>query len=257
MKIHFYKYQGAGNDFVMIDDREATFNYDQKTIESLCTRRMGVGADGLITLFEKDNMYQMRYFNSDGNESTMCGNGGRCFAQFMKDLGLVNGDLVEFNAIDGKHSAEFIGENIRLQMIDVEAVKIQPEYTFLNTGSPHHVEFVNKADEIDVKNAGAKIRYSELYPEGSNVNFVEILSPEKLKVRTYERGVEDETYSCGTGVTASAIAYFANEKTDQKKIEIETLGGTLFVEFEHSGEQFVQVFLTGPAKQVFQGEIYI
>lgn len=257
MKIHFYKYEGAGNDFVMIDDREAAFKYDKNTIQSLCKRRMGVGADGLITLSQKGNQFQMRYFNSDGNESTMCGNGGRCFAQFLKDLGLISGDRVEFNAIDGEHSAEFMGENVKLQMIDVGAVEIHHKYTFLNTGSPHHVEFVENADEVDVKNVGAKIRYSALYPEGANVNFVQILSPQKLKVRTYERGVEDETYSCGTGVTASAIAYFANQKTLHKQIEIETLGGTLWVEFEQSGKQFVQVFLTGPARRVFEGEMMI
>ena len=257
MKLHFYKYQGAGNDFVMIDDRQNDFPYNTNIIKFLCNRRFGIGADGLITLKKSDNLYGMRYFNSDGNESTMCGNGGRCFARFLQDLGLAKGNSVEFDAIDGLHSAEFIEDNIKLQMINVETINKEKDYTFLNTGSPHHVVFVENTAEIDVKNEGAKIRYSELYPEGSNVNFVEILNDNKIKVRTYERGVEDETLSCGTGVTACSITLNALGKTSENKVFIETLGGNLIVEFDENNGIYTNIFLTGPAQKTFEGEIEI
>ncbi|HCQ11830.1 diaminopimelate epimerase, partial [Flavobacterium sp.] len=212
----FYKYQGTGNDFVMIDNRLENFpKNNTKLIESLCDRRFGIGADGLI-LLENDNStdFKMVYYNSDGNESSMCGNGGRCLVAFAKSLNVINNEAT-FIATDGLHNAT-IDENgiVSLQMKDVDEVKIESEYVFLNTGSPHHVTLVNDLENYNVKENGATIRYSDLYGKvGSNVNFVNQLSENHFALRTYERGVEDETLSCGTGATATAIAMNAIGKT--------------------------------------------
>lgn len=252
----FHKYQGAGNDFIMIDDRKKEFPIEQKTIEHLCDRRFGIGADGLILLQEEsDDKFKMIYFNSDGNESTMCGNGGRCFVQFLKDLDLIQ-NSTNFSAIDGEHYAE-VGENfIKLQMRDVDFIKKGNDFFFLNTGSPHHIIFTDDANSINVKEKGAEIRYSELYPEGTNVNFVQKLTPNRLFVRTYERGVEDETYSCGTGVTAAALAYaFSSDDLNSNEVYIKTLGGNLIVNFEKDDNGFKSIFLTGPADFVYKGKI--
>lgn len=263
MEITFYKYQGTGNDFVMIDNREGAFPKDDtKLVESLCDRRFGIGADGLI-LLEQDRLsdFRMVYYNSDGNQSSMCGNGGRCIVAFAKQLGIIQHEAA-FVATDGLHTASITDQGIvSLQMKDVDGVKNGYGYTFLDTGSPHHVELVDDLKIFDVKNEGARIRYSELYGKtGSNVNFVKHEGDNVFSVRTYERGVEDETLSCGTGVTAVAIAMHAtgkaaaNEQSEQT-IQLNVQGGTLEVSFGFADGKYSDVFLKGPATFVFEGQI--
>ena len=258
MKSKFYKYQGTGNDFVMIDNRQNIFpKNNTKLIEELCDRRFGIGADGLI-LLENDNStdFKMVYYNSDGNESSMCGNGGRCLVAFAKKMNVINNETT-FIATDGLHHAT-ISENgiVSLQMKDVDQVNIHTDYVFLNTGSPHHVTLVDDLEHFDVATNGAKIRYSDLYGKsGSNVNFVKQISENHFAVRTYERGVEDETLSCGTGVTAVAIAMNATGKTNAKKIQLDVQGGKLEVSFEKKNGNYNNVHLIGPAIFVFEGEI--
>jgi diaminopimelate epimerase len=258
MKTTFYKYQGTGNDFIFIDNRENKFPKDTiRLIEKLCDRRFGIGADGLILLEnDPETDFRMVYYNSDGNESSMCGNGGRCIVAFAKKLNVIS-DETTFSATDGLHEA-FILENgiVSLGMKDVAEVKIEKEYVFLNTGSPHHIELVDDLENYDVKTNGAQIRYSDLYGKaGSNVNFVKQLSDDHFRLRTYERGVEDETLACGTGATAVAIAMNAIGKTNSHHIELDVEGGTLEVSFDKVNDGYVNVFLTGPATFVFQGEI--
>jgi len=262
MKTTFYKYQGTGNDFVFIDNREDFFpKNDVKLIEKLCDRRFGIGADGLI-LLENDPQadFRMVYYNSDGNQSSMCGNGGRCIVAFAKSLGLISNETT-FIATDGLHYASILENgDVSLQMKDVDTVKIESGYTFLNTGSPHHVMLVDKLDNFDVKGKGAEIRYSGLYGKaGSNVNFVNQVSEDHFRLRTYERGVEDETFSCGTGATAAAIAMNAIGKTNSHVVHLDVEGGQLEVSFDkvNDGASYANVFLKGPATFVFQGEIDI
>jgi len=260
MQITFYKYEGTGNDFIFIDNRQNTFpKTDIKLIEKLCDRRFGIGADGLILLEnDAETDFRMVYYNSDGNQSSMCGNGGRCIVAFAKRLNLIN-DQTTFLATDGLHHAD-VFENgiISLGMKDVSEVKIENEYVFLNTGSPHHVMLVDDLDNYDIKGNGAKIRYSDLYGKaGSNVNFVKQLSDNHFRLRTYERGVEDETYSCGTGATAAAIAMNALGKTNSNHIKLDVEGGKLEVSFDKVNNIYKNVFLTGPATFVFEGEIEI
>ena len=258
MKTTFYKYQGTGNDFVMIDNRQEVFPKSNiKLIEQLCDRRFGIGADGLI-LLENDTQtnFKMVYYNSDGNESSMCGNGGRCIVAFAKKLRIISNHAT-FIATDGLHHAT-IDENgiVSLQMKDVEEVKVDTDYVFLNTGSPHHVTVIDDIENYDVKTNGAKIRYSDLYGKaGSNVNFVHQITQNHFRVRTYERGVEDETLSCGTGVTAVAIAMNAIGKTNSNEINLDVQGGKLKVTFEKEKEAYRKVHLIGPATFVFEGEI--
>ena len=207
--IRFFKYQGTGNDFIMIDNRMKTFpKGDPKLVANLCHRRFGIGADGLILLEEdKENDFAMVYYNSDGNPSTMCGNGGRCIVAFAYKLGLIQKDETTFSAPDGLHRALFKNGMIHLQMQDVNQINKVKKGLSLNTGSPHYVEIVKNLPELDVKREGAKIRYGTPFNiEGINVNFVEPIAENRFKVRTYERGVEDETYSCGTGAVATAEA---------------------------------------------------
>ncbi|POS00897.1 diaminopimelate epimerase [Flavobacterium croceum DSM 17960] len=254
----FYKYQGTGNDFVMIDNRNNLFpKNDTNLIHHLCDRRFGIGADGLI-LLENDNStdFKMVYYNSDGNQSTMCGNGGRCLVAFAKHLGIIQNKAI-FMAIDGLHHATIDQNNsVSLQMQDVQAITTTPDYIFLNTGSPHHVMLVPNTQDIDVKKQGAEIRYSSLYgKEGSNVNFVTQKNENHFALRTYERGVEDETLSCGTGATATAIAMHVLGKTNSTNIAIEVEGGQLQVSFEKTSQGYQKVFLVGPATFVFEGEI--
>ena len=258
MELTFYKYQGTGNDFVMIDNRSQFFPKENtQLIEKLCDRRFGVGADGLILLENHaDFNFKMVYYNSDGNESSMCGNGGRCLVAFAKQMGVVK-NKAEFEAVDGYHFATIDAEGIvALQMKDVDAIKNESNYTFLNTGSPHHVQLVNDLKNLDVKVEGAKIRYSDLYGNaGSNVNFVNQLANDIFAVRTYERGVEDETLSCGTGVTAVAIAMHQLGKTKNNIIDLNVEGGKLKVQFDEDNGNYTNVFLIGPATFVFQGKI--
>lgn len=254
----FYKYQGTGNDFIMVDNRDDIFpKNNTKLINHLCDRRFGIGADGLI-LIENDSTtdFRMVYYNSDGNESSMCGNGGRCIVAFAKLLGIIDNEA-EFIAIDGHHHAVIDEKGIvSLRMKDVNSVSVYENYVFLDTGSPHHVELVDDLQGLDVKTVGASVRYSGLYGDkGSNVNFVSQLEQDdRFSVRTYERGVEDETLSCGTGVTAVAIAMKVLEKTDSEKIVLKTPGGELQVSFKQKDKQFTDIYLKGPAQMVFKGE---
>ena len=258
MQITFYKYEGTGNDFVMIDNRQNTFpKSNLKLIERLCDRRFGIGADGLI-LLENDleTNFKMVYYNSDGNESSMCGNGGRCLVAFAKSLNVIQNQAT-FIATDGLHHATILENGyVSLQMKDVDEVKIEENYVFLNTGSPHHVLVVEDIENLDVKNNGAKIRYSDLYGKaGSNVNFVKQKSDNHFAIRTYERGVEDETLSCGTGATAVAIAMNAIGKTNSNTIKLDVEGGQLEVSFDKVDDKYSNVLLKGPATFVFKGEI--
>lgn len=260
MQIQFYKYQGTGNDFVMIDNRSGFFpKEDTALIERLCDRRFGIGADGLILLEnDAETDFKMVYYNSDGNQSTMCGNGGRCLVAFAKQLDVI-GNTTSFNAVDGLHHASVDKDGIvSLQMIDVDGVKTTADYSFLNTGSPHHVQLVDDLEHYNVKENGAAIRYGELYGQaGSNINFVKKIDESTFALRTYERGVEDETLACGTGATAAAIAMNAIGETDLTAINMNVEGGELSVSFEKEGSKYVNVFLNGPAKFVFEGIIEI
>lgn len=259
MTISFYKYQGTGNDFVIIDNRQDKFfKNDTKLISHLCDRKFGIGADGLMLLEEPEfdgDDFKMVYFNSDGKQSSMCGNGGRCLVAFARYLGIIENEA-RFTAIDGPHKATIQDELVSLQMQDVKEFKKSGNALFLDTGSPHHVIFTKNLEHLDVKGEGAAVRYSEEYGEaGTNVNFVEKLNEETYRVRTYERGVEDETLSCGTGVTAVAIAANASERAFTDKIKLQTSGGELSVSFKKDGDAYSDVWLTGPARQVFKGEI--
>ncbi|ETN95666.1 diaminopimelate epimerase [Zhouia amylolytica] len=256
MTLQFFKYQGTGNDFVMIDNRSLDFpKNDTKLINHLCDRRFGIGADGLI-LLENDEKtdFKMVYFNADGNESSMCGNGGRCLVAFAKYLGVIE-NTASFNAVDGLHHASIDDDTVRLQMIDVLKVEQFDNYVFLDTGSPHHVQMVSGLEKFDVKTEGAKLRYGKYGEKGSNINFVQKTAPDIFSVRTYERGVEDETFSCGTGVTAVGIAMFVTKQTEATEVTLNTPGGKLKVSFEQNGDVFENVFLQGPAKQVFKGVV--
>ena len=289
MIIHAYKYQGAGNDFVILDNRDLKYNdLTPKQIKLLCDRRFGVGSDGLMLLGPSDQYdFSMRYFNADGYEGSMCGNGGRCLVAFAAHMGIKK---FEFNAIDGYHHAEVLELTkhrciVKLRMIDLgEYQKYSDNAYFLNTGSPHYVEFVDNVMEYPVDEKGKYWRWHKDFVGGTNVNFVEICD-DKIKVRTYERGVEAETFACGTGVTASSIATYLHSKkgftekthmfvdpinpqTDTNnlvteiesvKYDIQALGDNLSVSFDHTepNKKFTNVYLTGPATFVFETDIEI
>lgn len=253
----FYKYQGTGNDFIIVDNRlQQISKNNTKRIAELCDRRFGIGADGFIMLEnDAESDFKMVYFNADGNESSMCGNGGRCITAFAKYLGIIENNTV-FNAIDGLHNAKIEGNTVQLQMQDVSAIEVFSDHLFLDTGSPHHVEMVSDIKAYNVKSEGSRIRYGEPYGKsGSNVNFVEQLSDNKFAVRTYERGVEDETLSCGTGVTAVALAMHEKAKTQSNEVHLKTPGGDLKVTFDKLNNGYTNVWLIGPAIQVFKGEL--
>lgn len=258
MTTEFFKYQGAGNDFIMIDDRNLTFTAKQEQIASLCDRRFGIGADGLI-LLRNDPAYDFRmvYFNADGAEGSMCGNGGRCAVRFARDLGMV-GDFTRFIAVDGEHTAELNDQVVRLGMSDVNGIETLEDHYFTNTGSPHYVAFVTSVDETDVVGIGKAVRYGPVYgPEGgTNVNFAQVIEKDYLKVRTYERGVEDETLACGTGVTACALVA-AECFGWEGPVAVRVPGGMLSVEFIRGTDPgtFRDIYLTGPAEFVFSGAV--
>ena len=266
----FYKYQGAGNDFVMLDQRvkQIITRADTAFIERLCDRRFGIGGDGLILLQEIEGFdFEMVYFNADGRESSMCGNGGRCIAAFAQDLGIVDG-YCRFLAIDGDHEARISNADqdgeawVELKMSNVQKVENEGNTFVLNTGSPHYVRFEKSVDELDMVAEGRAVRYGERFKkEGINVNLVcfqpSEAKPQGLQIRTYERGVEDETLACGTGVTAAAIASYFHEKLQPGAYEIpvEARGGNLSVRFNaHANGSFTDIWLCGPAAFVFKGE---
>jgi len=253
----FYKYQGTGNDFVFVDNRQEYFpKNNTKLIAQLCDRRFGIGADGFI-LLENDTIsdFKMVYFNADGNESTMCGNGGRCIVAFAEMLNIIN-KTTTFNAVDGLHKATIENGFVKLKMQDVGQIEVFNTHVFLNTGSPHHVAIVKDIKQFDVKTQGAKIRYGSPYnKQGTNVNFVEQIKDKTFAVRTYERGVEDETLSCGTGATAVALAMYALGKTQFQEVNLNVAGGKLKVSFEKEDNSYKNIWLQGPATLVFKGEI--
>lgn len=254
MRLNFFKYQGTGNDFILIDNRKDIFPRDNMELVSfLCDRKFGIGADGLILLeSEPTSDFRMVYHNSDGRQGTMCGNGGRCSVAFAKHLGLIANET-SFLAIDGRHRARILDDIVSLEMQDVDDIKEKRNSLFLNTGSPHHVQMVKDINDLDVRKEGRKLRYGLYGQEGSNINFVDDTGEGSFYVRTYERGVEDETLSCGTGVTAVAIAMHRAGHTQKEKVRITTPGGSLEVDFKFDGNGYREIWLTGPATLVFKG----
>jgi diaminopimelate epimerase len=255
MIITFYKYQGTGNDFVVIDNRNQLFPKDNHSmIAKLCDRRFGVGADGLLLLENHHKVdFTMVYYNADGKVGSMCGNGGRCMVHFAKYLNIINENTV-FEAVDGLHEASINNEIVALKMNDVDTMEVSANSVFLNTGSPHHVEMVEDLKNYNVTGKGAAIRNNTYGKEGANINFVEKVKANLFAVRTYERGVEAETLSCGTGVTAVAIALSETNRINTNNVELHTEGGKLWVHFEKTNDAYYNVYLEGPAKQVFKGE---
>ena len=260
MEIEFYNYQGTGNDFVFLDNRDKKYDgLTKEQIAFMCDRRFGIGGDGLMLLNSLQGYdFEMKYYNADGKESSMCGNGGRCLTQFAYDLGIIQTSY-KFLAPDGEHEASMNNDGtIALKMNDVDKVREEKGYYILDTGSPHYVTFTDNVLELDVYKKGYEIRNSPEYKEkGINVNFVEHTNADdKIIVRTFERGVEDETLSCGTGVTAAALVCHHNNM-GFNRVEVQTRGGKLSVEYDKVGESFKDVWLNGPAVKVFEGVIKI
>lgn len=262
MKILFHKYHGTGNDFVIIDNRNLHWNPDPVNVAFLCDRRLGIGADGLILLNEQPGYaFAMRYYNSDGKESTMCGNGGRCITAFAGKSGLVGKDI-KFVASDGEHLSRIIRQDesemlITLKMKDVKIEAPVEGHYFINTGSPHFILFREQVETMDIIEKAREIRYGKDFnEEGTNVDFVEFQG-DGLFVRSYERGVEDETLSCGTGVTASALAAAMEKPGNPGLFRIRTRGGELKVSFKQDHDVFTDIWLEGPARHVYSGEITI
>ncbi len=259
MQLHFHKYHGTGNDFILFDNREGKISLNKAQVAALCHRRFGIGADGLMLLETAPGVdFRMVYFNSDGGESTMCGNGGRCITAFARALGIV-ADKASFVAIDGPHAADISADGrISLHMKDVSGILHFPDHALLDTGSPHYVQWVDDVATVDVVNTGRSIRnLTQFAPGGLNVNFTARNADGSLQVRTYERGVEDETYSCGTGVTAAAIAA-SGDATGAFKVQISTPGGPLEVSFvKHAPDEAHEVVLHGPAVFVYGGTVEV
>jgi diaminopimelate epimerase len=254
----FYKYHGAGNDFILIDNRTKSFLIDDSKIRLICNRRLGIGADGLILLNSSKEQgvdFEMQYFNSDGFEGSMCGNGGRCVVAFAQRLGIIDKETL-FSGTDGLHKANILGmegnkTEISIQMKDVPEIKSFDDGYFLDTGSPHVVKFVDNVHAVNMEE-GRKIRHDVRFEKGTNVNFVEVQKDNTIFVRTYERGVEDETLSCGTGVTASALA-FAKQNNILSSVNVFTRGGTFCVHFKRNETIFFQIYLQGETCFVFEG----
>ena len=260
MEIVFYKYQGTGNDFVVLDNRSGKYRLTNDQVRRICDRRFGIGSDGLIMLNEKSSYdFEMKYYNADGKDGSMCGNGARCIVKFAYHLG-IHKERYKFTAYDGEHEAEIDTDGIiSLKMNDVTHIKKFHSDFILNTGSPHYIKMVTDVMNLDVYKKGHEIRYSkEFEQEGINVNFVEQMDEaDKIFVRTYERGVEDETLSCGTGVTAAALVCWHNEN-GFNEVEVRTTGGLLSVEFDKiNDEGFTNIWLCGPAEKVFEGTVEI
>lgn len=261
MNLHFYKYQGAGNDFIMVDNRiDPIDHHNPKMIERLCDRRFGIGGDGIMFLQNIEGYdFEMVYYNADGQPSSMCGNGGRCIVAFARFLGVIESETT-FLAVDGPHFARIneAGDWVSLQMIDVTDIKNDGDAYVLNTGSPHYVTLAGGLKDKDVYADGYAIRNNDTYrKEGINVNFVEP-NDGGYFVRTFERGVEDETYACGTGVTAVALAMAKhNGQSGHISTPLKVLGGDINVRFDREGDTYSNIFLEGPAKAVFEGDIVL
>lgn len=262
-KIPFFKIQGAGNDFVVLDNRDGRFsNLLVSEIDRLCDRRFGIGADGLLLLSKsEEHAFRMEYFNQDGSRASFCGNGARCICLFAVMIGVVPADTdFVFLADDGVHKAYVDAEKacVRLTMKNVARVVPQPDGAFvLNTGVPHYVRFVDDVDSVDIMEAAPSVRFADAYkPDGVNVNFVTVLSSGHIKIRTYERGVEGETLACGTGITAAAISAYS--KMGCEAVDVSARGGDLKVSFHaNSDGSFTDVVLSGPAKAVFEGSVVL
>ena len=257
MVYQFYKYEGCGNDFVIIDERTDWIQLTEEQITALCDRRFGIGADGLLSLRNHpEHDFQMVYYNSDGSRATMCGNGARCLSAFAHKMNAI-GIKGSFLADDGKHSAEILWiedavSQVAISMIDATPDFVSDDHVSINTGTPHYALFVDDIETADVINTGRNIRYNPQFePIGTNVNFVQITAF-GIAVRTYEKGVEDETLACGTGVTASAMA--ASIRTGKNSFDVKALGGNLHVSFDKDGDTFTNVILTGPARLVYSGQ---
>ncbi len=259
MEYLFYKYEGTGNDFIVIDNRLQTFpSTDYKLVERWCNRKFGIGADGLMLLQNHDTLdFEMLYYNADGKPGSMCGNGGRCMVAFAKELGIIE-NTTAFMAVDGVHHAKISANIVQLAMQDVAEITPNADAFVLNTGSPHYVLFTTDVEQINVLEAGKAIRYNtEFAKEGININFVEEQA-DGLWVRTYERGVENETLSCGTGVTAAVLAHAFKKNMQQGYIKVTTLGGMLTVKFDQKMEGvFSNIHLQGAVNKVYTGKIAI
>ncbi len=259
MQIPFTKYHGTGNDFILINNFDGSINSAniQSHFKEWCHRRFGVGADGVILLgHHKEYDFKMDYYNSDGNESSMCGNGGRCLVHFARWLGIIENQC-QFEAVDGLHEASILGEEVTLKMNDVMQVSAYEHDYILNTGSPHYVSFKENVTHLNVRKAGFQIRHSGPFAqEGINVNFAHV-STDGIYVRTYERGVEDETYSCGTGVVAAAIVHGITNEEAKQSIKVKTLGGDLNVSFTKAENRYTDVHLRGPATRVYEGVLEV
>lgn len=260
MQIQFHKYQGTGNDFIILDNRDRKYqDLTKDRVNLLCDRRFGIGADGLMLLNLKDRYdFEMIYYNADGLESSMCGNGGRCLVKFAYNIG-IRKETYHFVAVDGEHEAEIDLDGIvSLHMKNVKGIRTNHGDFILDTGSPHYVKMVANVMEYEVYKKGKEIRYSPSFTEGGiNVNFVEQKNDDEIIVRTYERGVEDETLSCGTGVTAAALVCYHNEN-GFNDVTVHTRGGKLTVEFDRIDEDhYENIWLCGPAEKVFAGTIEI
>lgn len=259
MQISFQKFQGCGNDFIIIDNRKGDVQLSSQQVEILCDRHFGIGADGLMLLENAEGYdYKMVYYNSDGRVGSLCGNGSRCMARYARQLGIVK-EKAKFLAADGAHEVLLNDTQIALRMADVKEMADKGDFMFLNTGSPHVVKWVNKLEEFDVFGQGRKIRQSEPYNSngGTNVNFIEP-TDSGIFIRTYERGVENETLACGTGVTAAAlVAAKLGKASSATSCKVQALGGNMVVDFKPSGAGFTDVWLKGPAEFVFKGETEI
>ncbi len=256
MRIHFSKYQGSGNDFIIVDNRNGLFAPTKQQIIHLCDRKFGIGSDGLIMIEETDHAdFYMNFFNPDGSQS-FCGNGSRCAVRYAQKLGLV-GASGEFKAIDTTHPFATDELLVKIKMKNVLGIEREDEDYIIHTGSPHYIIYKQNIEAIDIVTEARKIRYSDRFrEEGINVNFVEEIK-DVLHVRTYERGVEDETLSCGTGVTAVALSY-AHQFPGLKMVKVQSRGGALSVNMRNLGDgQFEDVWLCGPAQAVFEGEVTI
>lgn len=261
MLIDFHKYHGAGNDFIIIDARKSDQKaFTQAIVRQFCHRHFGIGGDGLILLQSSDIAdFHMKYFNADGKEGTMCGNGGRCISAFAKDSGIVKESEIEFTGIDGMHRAVFRDNGeVSLKMTDVSEIRNLDDGYFLDTGSPHFVTFVDSVREIDVNNTGRKLRHDNRFgPDGANINFISSQS-DRIDIRTFERGVENETLACGTGCVAAAISAQFHSKSDNFSFILNAEGGVLRVDFEvNNNGNYQNIWLTGPARFVFRGSIII
>jgi|TARA_B100001094_G_scaffold301698_1_gene328231 diaminopimelate epimerase len=259
MKINFSKFNGAGNDFIIIDNRNNSIDYNSSLIKHICDRNFGIGGDGLILINESDLYdFEILHYTSDGQIGSLCGNGSRCAISFAYKNNII-GKKTVFEAFDGIHNAEIIDEELVKMEMKINSKIIENEYgTWLDTGSPHLIIEKENIDELDVNNLARKIRYNEYYKEnGVNVNFIEKISDETFKIRTYERGVENETLACGTGSTASAICMNYLGNSDSNIITMKCRGGNLKVEFNSSDQTFTNISITGPAIKVFEGTIIV